>query len=63
MVGVVSCYWQGWLVTGVYTALTIIMAPRFPDLGVAWVLLTAVLVFICYKTGEKPRWRWGDKKV
>ncbi len=26
----------------------------------AWVvLLTSVLILICYRTGEKPRWRWG----
>ena len=23
------------------------------------VLLTLLLIWICYKTGEKPRWRWG----
>ena len=22
---------------------------------------TALLIYICYKTGEKARWRWGKK--
>lgn len=22
-------------------------------------ILTAILIFICWKKGEKPRWRWG----
>jgi hypothetical protein len=25
-------------------------------------LLVAALVAICYKYGEEPRWRWGEKK-
>ena len=24
-------------------------------------LPTGVLIVICYLTGEKPKWRWGDK--
>jgi hypothetical protein len=24
------------------------------------VLMAALLTFICYLTGEPPRWRWGD---
>ena len=26
------------------------------------VFLTAVLIFICWKKGEKTGWRWGNKK-
>jgi hypothetical protein len=26
---------------------------------VTLLLLTAALIAICYKTGEKPGWRWG----
>jgi hypothetical protein len=26
------------------------------------VLLTSGLLWICYKTGEKPEWRWGAPK-
>jgi hypothetical protein len=24
---------------------------------------TALLIWICYRTGEKPRWRWGGKDL
>jgi hypothetical protein len=59
--------WQGWLVILVYLGLV---------LGISWqmgstpemplfflpqtILLTALLLVICYATGEPPRWRWGD---
>jgi hypothetical protein len=26
------------------------------------ILSTALLIFICYKKGEKPRWQWGPPK-
>ncbi len=26
------------------------------------VVATGALITICYKTGEKPTWRWGSKK-
>ena len=26
------------------------------------IVLTVFLMIICYLTGEKPEWRWGDKK-
>ncbi len=26
-------------------------------------LATITLIVICYKTGEKPGWRWGEKKA
>ena len=25
------------------------------------IVLTTFLIIICYKTGEKPAWRWGSK--
>jgi hypothetical protein len=24
--------------------------------------LTLLLMWVCYKTGESPSWRWGDRK-
>jgi hypothetical protein len=31
---------------------------------VAWItLLMVLLIYICYKTGERPRWRWGGKDI
>ena len=27
------------------------------------VLLSFIMIWICYKTGEKPGWRWNGKKL
>ena len=58
--------WQGWMVLGTYSALVGLGALRFaqvhdPRLIVGFVVLTLLFVVICWLTGEKPRWRWGDK--
>ena len=58
--------WQGWLVLGIYCALVVAGALRFADthdpaLGIEGLLLTLLLVAICWITGERPRGRWGDK--
>lgn len=66
--------WQGWLILTVYLVLFTFVFVRFekdifnnsnPD-SIFWflgkiVVLTSILIFICYRTGEKPRWRWGRK--
>ncbi len=70
--GWVPVKWQGWLVLAIYVALLVCsfvgidavqdsssdtlinFAPRF-------VVLSLVLIWICYKKGEKPGWQWGIK--
>lgn len=68
--------WQGWLVIFVYIALILTLVlnredaiPGNPDsgsnfliFGLPIILLTTLLIFICYKKGEKPRWQWGPYK-
>ena len=68
--------WQGWLVILVYIALVLTLVftredviPGNPDsgsnflvFGLPIILLTGLLIFICYKKGEKPRWQWGLPK-
>ncbi len=68
--------WQGWLVTLVYIALISIILvtredviPGNPDSGSNFltfalpiILLTAALIFIAYKKGERPKWQWGLPK-
>lgn len=65
--------WQGWCVILVYAALILTLVitrekdiPGNPDSGsnvlicaLPIVTLTALVIFIAYKTGEKPRWQWG----
>jgi uncharacterized membrane protein YhaH (DUF805 family) len=74
--GWIPAKWQGWLVILIYIALIFALVftredatPGNPDsgsnflvFGLPIVLLTAVLIFICYKKGEKPRWQWGPPK-
>ncbi len=62
--------WQGWTVMLIYVLLVIgdfrridSMSHSNSDTLRPWiidvVLLGIVLIYICYLTGEKPRWRWG----
>lgn len=64
--------WQGWLVIFVYIALIVILAlnrenviPGNPDSGSNFltfalpiIVLTVLLIFVCYKKGEAPKWQW-----
>lgn len=60
--------WEGWLVFGAYVAVAV-LGGIWADgtrhegafLGVL-VLLTAIFVLICLRTGEPPKWRWGDRR-
>lgn len=65
--------WEGWLVLIVYLVLLFFIMRNVDEttpptnealfnhlLPVA--VLTLILLYICFKTGEKPEWRWGKKK-
>ena len=61
--------WQGWTVLLSYIVLILIgsksVAGSASEVGffiVYVVFLTAVLIFIYWKKGEKIGWRWGNKK-
>ncbi len=74
--GWVPVKWQGWLVILVYLVLIFALVftrekdiPGNPDSGSNFlifalpiIILTTLLIFICYKKGEKPRWQWGPRK-
>lgn len=77
--GWVPATWQGWAATVVYGVLVFAgvhfreeAIPGNPDSGsnflvsgLPLLLLTALFIFIVYKTGEKPKWQWGipDKRT
>ncbi|HEY2813703.1 MAG TPA: hypothetical protein VGJ03_09585 [Acidimicrobiales bacterium] len=57
--------WQGWAALAVYLA--VVLAPlAMGELG-RWIFIpvligaTAVLVWVSYRKGEPPAWRWGRK--
>ena len=65
--------WQGWSVLGIY--LLSILAAAFnanmftgtsPDVLFSFIpevlFYTIILISICYKTGETPKWQWGARK-
>lgn len=65
--------WEGWLVVFGFVALAVANFVRIDrashsgsDTLITFVpqtfVLTALLILIAYKTGEKPGWRWGKKK-
>jgi hypothetical protein len=64
--------WQGWLVLGmaiagyvsVFTnidAASHSVSDTLIGIVVPFLGITALLLFVCIITGEKPRWRWGEK--
>jgi hypothetical protein len=60
--------WQGWAVLLAYIALLFLgglFIQMFPFLIIAFVIyvfiLSGLLLYICWKKGEKPEIRWGKK--
>jgi hypothetical protein len=59
--------WQGWVVLILYVfavmaAVRLIVPRRTLAFGLALIFLTAALIFVCYKKGEPPSWRWGHRE-
>lgn len=67
--------WQGWTTLFAYIVLVLGLAlfreesvpgdpmsgSNFLTFAVPILVLTSLLLYICYKTGEKPGWQWGPK--
>lgn len=69
------CTWEGWLAVGIFVVLLMIgellfiarlkESPSLPitALFIIYIIsITAILLYISYKKGEKPGWPWGNKK-
>lgn len=69
--GWVPSSWEGWTILILFLALNTIrlmgtleassekeMLKHFLPF---FVITTAVLIFICIRFGEKPRWQWGEE--
>lgn len=64
--------WQGWVVIVVYMitvfAFSLTVDEQSPPRELVFTfflpitLLTLTLIRVCYATGEKPRWQWGNGK-
>lgn len=67
--------WQGWITIFIYIIIISTIAlikekdiQGNPDSGSNFlifalpiILFTILLIIICYKKGEKPRWQWGKR--
>jgi isopentenyl-diphosphate delta-isomerase len=64
--------WEGWLIIAIFVAVLTLHAllsvsetvePTNNEIYWFFVrtsILVFLLIYICYRRGEKPRWRWGD---
>ncbi|MEI6581070.1 MAG: hypothetical protein WCO07_02765 [bacterium] len=64
--GWTPCTWEGWLVILLWV---IFFALAMSNMDHEWLknllfifLSVAILILICYKKGEKPKWQWGERK-
>ena len=67
--------WQGWGITIAFIAGLLGLGMRIDNIQpeesseiviqflLPLAVMIALLISIAYKTGEKPEWRWGGKKV
>ena len=58
--------WQGWVVMGVFLAITIPVGTMLAIQNVGWgvgfdFFMVAILVVVVWKKGEPPRWRWSGE--
>jgi hypothetical protein len=62
--------WQGWIITLVYIVFLAYIftvsdldshsvSDTLISVSVPFILSSSLLIWICYKKGEKPTWRWG----
>jgi hypothetical protein len=57
--------WQGWVVMAIWLGVVLVavlfLRHQHPFAFAAiFGSSTAVFVWVCYLTGEPPKWRWGD---
>ncbi|MFA6392897.1 MAG: hypothetical protein WCW54_02345 [Candidatus Paceibacterota bacterium] len=57
--------WEGWAVVFVWAVIFISIMSKMDHEGLKNIFFAivsvALLIFICYKKGEKPRWQWGKR--
>jgi len=66
--------WQGWTIIAVFILAILGNYKRLEAVAITerelmkffipeTIVLTLILIWISYKKGEKPEWRWGNKKI
>lgn len=60
--------WEGWLIILTYAVIFTALLKSMNSTNMFFISilqiigLTTILFIICILTGEKPKWRWGEKK-
>ena len=63
--GWIPVTWQGWLITALFLAVILVQALAIKNGGqtiyytIRIIFFAAALIWICFATGEKPKWTWG----
>ena len=65
--------WKGFAVTGLFVLIILVLAMRIPataaievvikEVVIPIVVLSIILIFIAWRTGEKPKWLWHIPEV
>ncbi len=57
--------WEGWLVLLVWLIFFTFGVVKMDHEGLKNIavigLMTGLLIYVCYRKGEKPRWQWGKQ--
>lgn len=57
--------WQGWLVVGIWALFFTFSMLYVNDLWLKNLIIfisIIILLAICYKKGEPPKWQWGKRR-
>ncbi len=58
--------WQGWVTVLFWSIFFVSLVSKIDDHEwlknlIFIIFSTGLLIYICYKKGEKPRWQWGKR--
>lgn len=58
--------WEGWLVILIWAVIFTSLISKMDHEGMKNIffvfVLIGMLIYVCYKKGEKLRWQWGKRK-
>ena len=64
--------WEGWVIICIYAFMMAFAfsyfdvrshsgSDTFINFATPCIFFTSILILICYKKGETPKWQWGEK--
>lgn len=65
--------WQGWITILIYLFFVFVFSYNLKNVNSMYevfqrflfpvIVSTIVLILICYRRGEKPKWQWGEENI